>query len=267
MVFELFIQQTLVDSKEAFQPRIRQGNARGQVVEPLYPTVPQAVQEDAGLYALLALIDTLRVGKVREIHLAKEELSKRFAEYAIHSFGTFNLCGKRTGFSCHVFFVGGSVVELYVQDAGVSPVRPTEDVDFVLELTMGRDMRDWEILLSKQGFRHDMTPGAPICRWLLGETKVDIMLCTKQSPNPSLDPRPRLVEFFAKTRISTQSITHGGWNARHLEPCTFPNRTAIGRHFSIIALCQRTFCHPTRGAGHGRARNHERRRQPRYHAR
>lgn len=81
----------------------------------------------------------------------------------------------------HVFFVGGSVVELYVQDAGITPVRPTEDVDFVLELTKGRDMRDWELLLSQQGFRHDMTPGAPICRWLFGEAKVDIMSADAKS--------------------------------------------------------------------------------------
>lgn len=80
----------------------------------------------------------------------------------------------------HVFFVGGSVVELYVHDSGATPVRPTEDVDFVLEITPNRDIRDWERLLVNRGFRHDMSQGAPICRWLLGEHRVDIM---------SADPR------------------------------------------------------------------------------
>jgi hypothetical protein len=73
-----------ISSDEQLVWAYEDGNARGQVVEPLYPTVPLAAKEDTGLHALLALIDTLRVGKVREIQLAKEELSKRFAEYAIH---------------------------------------------------------------------------------------------------------------------------------------------------------------------------------------
>jgi len=35
------------------------------------------VQEDKLFYELLVIIDTIRVGKVREINIAKEELEKR----------------------------------------------------------------------------------------------------------------------------------------------------------------------------------------------
>ncbi|KKK57164.1 hypothetical protein LCGC14_3057240, partial [marine sediment metagenome] len=53
------------------------GNAIGQAIEPLYSTVPATVQEDAKFYELMVIIDTIRVGRVREIKIAIEELHKR----------------------------------------------------------------------------------------------------------------------------------------------------------------------------------------------
>lgn len=53
------------------------GTHRGQAIEPLYKTIPQIVQDDILFYELLTIIDTIRVGKVREIEIAKKELEKR----------------------------------------------------------------------------------------------------------------------------------------------------------------------------------------------
>lgn len=53
------------------------GTHRGQSIEPLFKSIPQIVQEDKLFYELLAIIDTIRVGRVREINIAKEELMKR----------------------------------------------------------------------------------------------------------------------------------------------------------------------------------------------
>ena len=53
------------------------GTERGQAVEPLIKSIPEIVNEDKILYELLAIIDTLRIGKAREINIAKEELEKR----------------------------------------------------------------------------------------------------------------------------------------------------------------------------------------------
>ena len=39
--------------------------------------MPEAVEEDPQLYEMLAIVDGLRVGKVRERELAAEELRKR----------------------------------------------------------------------------------------------------------------------------------------------------------------------------------------------
>lgn len=53
------------------------GDAVGQVIEPLYVSAPLAAKEDSNLHELLALVDALRVGRSREINLAKEALSER----------------------------------------------------------------------------------------------------------------------------------------------------------------------------------------------
>lgn len=53
------------------------GEARGQEIEPLHPSVPQACNRDQKLYELLALVDAIRVGRKREQQLAEEELRQR----------------------------------------------------------------------------------------------------------------------------------------------------------------------------------------------
>ncbi len=53
------------------------GSHRGQAIEPLYKTLPQIVQEDEFFYELLTIVDTIRVGRVREIKIAINELTKR----------------------------------------------------------------------------------------------------------------------------------------------------------------------------------------------
>ena len=53
------------------------GETKGQEIKPLYRSVPQAVAEDRELYEMLAIVDSLRVGKTREKELAATELKKR----------------------------------------------------------------------------------------------------------------------------------------------------------------------------------------------
>ncbi|MEG4812823.1 hypothetical protein QUA82_35820 [Microcoleus sp. F8-D3] len=54
-----------------------QDAVRGQSIAPLYRSVPVAASNDPELYALLSLIDALRVGRVREQRLAEGELESR----------------------------------------------------------------------------------------------------------------------------------------------------------------------------------------------
>jgi len=53
------------------------GEARGETLLPLYPSVPGAAIKDPILYELLALVDAVRVGRAREQKIASRELEKR----------------------------------------------------------------------------------------------------------------------------------------------------------------------------------------------
>jgi hypothetical protein len=56
------------------------GKVKGQEITPLYGSVPEVVGADSLFYELLCLVDSLRVGKVREQELAAVELKKRLAK-------------------------------------------------------------------------------------------------------------------------------------------------------------------------------------------
>lgn len=53
------------------------GNNKGLEVIPLFKTIGYAVRRDPELYALLALVDAIRIGSPRESNLAKDLLKKR----------------------------------------------------------------------------------------------------------------------------------------------------------------------------------------------
>ena len=58
-----------------------EGSVKGQAVEPLYPSVPAAAEQDSNLYELLALADALRIGRARERKLAEEQLEIRLTDH------------------------------------------------------------------------------------------------------------------------------------------------------------------------------------------
>jgi DNA-binding Lrp family transcriptional regulator len=53
------------------------GPVRGAAFEPLYRNVPKAAHRDSRLYELLALVDAIRDGRVRERNIAEKELVTR----------------------------------------------------------------------------------------------------------------------------------------------------------------------------------------------
>jgi hypothetical protein len=70
-------------SNEPYVWPYAKGNVRGQAIEPLHPNVPEACLKDDRFYELMALCDSLRVGKAREKNIAIEELKMRI--YDKHS--------------------------------------------------------------------------------------------------------------------------------------------------------------------------------------
>jgi len=72
-------------------------------------------------------------------------------------------------------FVGGSVAELYVDNPAASDIRPTLDVDCVIELSSKSAHARLEEALRAKKFANDTTQGAPICRWVYQDILVDVM--------------------------------------------------------------------------------------------
>lgn len=71
------IKEHIISGSENFVWPYSKGILRGQTIEPLYGTIPIVVQNDQLFYELLAITDTLRVDRVRELKIAIEELEKR----------------------------------------------------------------------------------------------------------------------------------------------------------------------------------------------
>jgi hypothetical protein len=64
-----------------------------------------------------------------------------------------------------VVFVGGQVAELLVTSPAATRVRPTKDVDLVVQSSTRTSYRAVEEALRGRGFRNDTSEGAPLCRW------------------------------------------------------------------------------------------------------
>ncbi len=67
----------IIISDENYVWQDAEGTVRGQIIEPLYPTVPSIATQDKNLYELLALTDAIRTGTGRTVSIAAEELEKR----------------------------------------------------------------------------------------------------------------------------------------------------------------------------------------------
>lgn len=74
-----------------------------------------------------------------------------------------------------VVFIGGAVSQLYAMDTAASDIRPTQDIDCVIEIGSRLKFSKLEADLRKKGFMNDTSKGAPICRWLYKDIKVDVM--------------------------------------------------------------------------------------------
>ena len=70
-------------------------------------------------------------------------------------------------------FVGGSIVNLLLDNPTFSPARPTDDFDVILEAVTAQRYSDVEARLRSLGFDHDMRENAPKCRWVLGQIPPD----------------------------------------------------------------------------------------------
>ncbi len=67
----------LIQSQEYYVWPDASGDQRGQAIEPLHPGVIKAAKSDKEFYELVALTDSIRIGRTREQSLAIQELKNR----------------------------------------------------------------------------------------------------------------------------------------------------------------------------------------------
>ncbi len=72
-------------------------------------------------------------------------------------------------------FVGGAVAGLLITDPAQPAIRPTEDVDMIVQVLTHSDYYQLEKRLRERGFTQDLQAEAPICRWKIQRITVDIM--------------------------------------------------------------------------------------------
>jgi predicted nucleotidyltransferase len=74
-----------------------------------------------------------------------------------------------------VVFLGGATVSLLVTEPATYVVRPTKDVDVIVEVGSFGEYATLRDKLIARGFRDDTDEDAPLCRWVIDDVKVDVM--------------------------------------------------------------------------------------------
>lgn len=78
-----------------------------------------------------------------------------------------------------VVFLGGAIVGLLITDRAAPTIRPTEDVDVIVEAASWGEYATWQEALRGRGFDVCTDEGAPICRWVVDGIRVDVMPTAK----------------------------------------------------------------------------------------
>lgn len=76
-----------------------------------------------------------------------------------------------------VVFTGGATISLYLDDVSAPDIRPTDDVDCVVEITSRTEYYQLSELLRSLGLEESTDPGAPLCRRRYEDITVDVMPC------------------------------------------------------------------------------------------
>ena len=72
-------------------------------------------------------------------------------------------------------FVGGCTTGIFVTDPAAGGIRPTKDVDAIVDVTSYAQYAALSDRLRALGLVEDTTEGAPLCRWRQASVIVDVM--------------------------------------------------------------------------------------------
>lgn len=76
-----------------------------------------------------------------------------------------------------IVFTGGATIFLYLDEVAAPDIRPTDDVDCVVEITSRAEYYNFSNLLRTLGLQETTEPGAPLCRWQYEGISIDVMPC------------------------------------------------------------------------------------------
>ena len=72
-------------------------------------------------------------------------------------------------------FVGGCATGLLLTTPRAQAIRATQDVNVVVHALSTADYHAMEKAVESRGFKHDLSPEAPICRWVFKGVALDLM--------------------------------------------------------------------------------------------
>jgi len=72
-------------------------------------------------------------------------------------------------------FLGGCATGLLLTDPAAPPIRVTQDVDVITEVTTLAEYYHLADMLRSKGFREDCSEDAPVCRWEKDVVVLDVM--------------------------------------------------------------------------------------------
>ena len=72
-------------------------------------------------------------------------------------------------------FVGGCATGLLLTAQRAQAIRATQDVDVIVRAISTVEYRAMERAIESRGFKHDLSPEAPICRWVWNGVMLDLM--------------------------------------------------------------------------------------------
>jgi hypothetical protein len=103
-------------------------------------------------------------------------------------------------------FVGGCTTGLFITDPAAGGIRPTKDVDAIVDVTSYAKYAALSERLRALGLAEDTTPGAPLCRWWQGDLIVDVMPVDEHVLGFSNRWYPAAMETAQRFRIAGHDV-------------------------------------------------------------
>jgi len=72
-------------------------------------------------------------------------------------------------------FLGGCATGLLITDSAAPPIRMTNDVDTIVQVSSLSEYHQLSEKLRNRGFKEDVSDGAPLCRWINESVVLDVM--------------------------------------------------------------------------------------------